>query len=245
LPLLSLLAATLLGGCHPAVQPKPTKTLGVLTALPLFWGEGNFGAAASGEDQRAPVIQMLSSRYRVSAVDVITPAGLSRLDILMLAQPRRLAPAELVDLETWVQKGGRLIIFADPLLDWPSDLPLGDTRCAPPVTLLDPLFDHWGLELSSPKDGSDIEFSDFEGQRMASVTAGSWTPTKPFCQTSKPGMVAQCQIGRGAVLLVGDADLLDARLWDEAGTDNFPAITALFKRLLDPESHRITLGESQ
>ena len=43
-------------------------------------------------------------------------------------------PAEaLVDLDRWVRDGGRVLLLADPQLEWPSERPLGDKLRPPPA----------------------------------------------------------------------------------------------------------------
>jgi ABC-type uncharacterized transport system involved in gliding motility auxiliary subunit len=228
----------MLVGCEPAAHTSPTQDLAVITALPLFWGEEEFGAAATGADLRAPVIQKLAERYRIQPVDTISASTLAAMELVMVAQPRTLQPPELVALDAWVSAGGKLIIFADPLLDWPSRFPLGDLRRAPMVTLLDPLLDHWGLSLGVPNSGISHEVAviQIEGVPAAFVNAGQWATTSQRCTVGNSGYVADCRIGKGKVILVGDADLLDARVWEENGTDNFKLIIGLFERLEKSES---------
>jgi ABC-type uncharacterized transport system len=205
-----------------------------VTALPLFWGEEDFGAAAKGADLRAPIIQKLAQRYRVHPVDAISAATLKNMDVAVLAQPRTLQPSELVALDAWVIAGGRLLVFADPMLDWPTRFPLGDPRRAPVVTLLDPLLDHWGLILGVPRSGTarDVITVEIAGNSAVLVNAGQWTPKSDRCRVGSSGYTAQCTIGKGTVILVGDADMLDARVWEESGVNNFEAIEALVETLV-------------
>jgi hypothetical protein len=118
--------------------------------------------------------------------------------------------------DKWVRGGGRAMIFADPELVWPSRYPPGDNRRAPPVELLDPLFTHWGIALGdSDRQEREISVNNVAVRLMA---AGVWTGPKT-CTAVVPE-VLDCPIGKGRVLLVGDADLLDARLWAGREADN-------------------------
>jgi ABC-type uncharacterized transport system len=229
---LSLLAA----GCEPAAQPIVQRDIAIVSALPLFWAEGQFGAAVKGIDPRAPIIQKLSEQSAVRPLDTISAKTVEDVTLLILAQPRSLAPSELIDLDDWVRRGGKLLIFADPMLDWPSLYPMGDPRRPPLVTLLDPLLDHWGLDLSAPEIEQGREVIEVDGKRLAMVGAGHWVVTKErnagvSCKTSVRDFLASCTIGQGRVLLLGDADALDARVWNEASVDNVSAIVALLDRL--------------
>lgn len=100
---------------------------------------------------RSPLISHLGARP-LDRIDITSLRGISAL---VIAQPRLLQPAELVALDDWLRRGGRAVIFADPLLLWPSALPLGDPRRPPLTSLLDPLMAHWGLRLEPVLPGAD------------------------------------------------------------------------------------------
>jgi len=167
-----------------AVAPPPRVSL--FTALPLMWGEGDPGDVLSGRAKRSAMLDGLSVR----AIDAVSADTLGR-DVLVVAQPRAMAPDELVALDAWVRGGGRAVIYADPRLDWPSLYPLGDRRRAPPVTLLDPLLSHWGVRLD-----------------LGEGTAGRWQ--RGPC-AAIDAVTIDCPIGKGRAVLVADADRLDDR----------------------------------
>lgn len=183
--------------------------IGMMSALPLFWAEG----ATPGEGgARSPLVDLLRAR----PVDHIDAASLRGLDVLILAQPRLLQPAELVAFDDWVRRGGRAVIFADPLLVWPSELPLGDPRRAPLTSLLDPLMAHWGLILApAAQGGGGVDRRMLStGHILMMAGASRFLPAgKTACELEDNGLMALCRIGKGRVRLVADADLLDDRLW--------------------------------
>jgi hypothetical protein len=170
-----------------AAAPLPRATL--FSALPLMWGEGDPADILNGRAKRSTLLDGLDVR----AIDVISAATLGN-DPLIVAQPRAMSPEELVAVDSWVRNGGRALVFADPLLKWPSRYALGDPRRAPPVTLLDPLLTHWGVAVDVKSDGS-----------------GRWEkgPCAPV-----DSITIDCRIGKGRALMVADADLLDARVSD-------------------------------
>lgn len=209
---LVLLAAVLIGQGRsieaPASGAKPP--LAVLSALPLFWDD-----KGSGLREPAPAMIALRRRFAVVPIDAADGGRLSPYGRLLLAQPRLLAPVELVAIDAWVRAGGRAVILADPLLGWPIALPAGDRRRPPITSLLDPLLTHWGLRLE-PVDG------DGAGQSRRFLATGALLPLADASRFSKidgtcglieSGLMALCRIGRGQVRLVADADLLDDRLW--------------------------------
>ena len=68
----------------------------------------------------------------------------------MMAQPRAQTAENLVALDDWVRRGGRLLLFADPMLEWPSDRALGDPTRPPAMFADTGLLAHWGLRLDAP-----------------------------------------------------------------------------------------------
>ncbi len=201
-------AAFILALSVAAAPPLPRITL--FTALPLMWGEGDPADILSGRAKRSAALDGLDVR----AIDTVNASTLDT-GILVVAQPRAMAPAELVALDSWVRGGGRVAVFADPRLDWPSRFALGDPRRAPPVTLLDPLLAHWGVRLDLGADGAGV------WQRGACATVDAIT--------------IDCRIGKGRALLIADADVLDVR--NGGGAALRRVIDALeSNRALDAES---------
>lgn len=199
-----------------------------MTALPLFWNEAGPALALEDDDQRAPVMRLLMEAHDVRPLDVLSRETLANTRILMLAQPRLLAPQELVALDQWVREGGRLLLFADPELRWPSALVPGDPRRPPPVTLLDPLFNHWRVELGPPGDADQAELAD----RAVPVSrAGQWTSRSTDCKVETGRLLVGCTLGKGRALLVADADLLDIPDGADRTDPAFSALLALIDTL--------------
>ena len=202
-----------------AASSRPRVT--VLTALPIMWGEGDPTDIVAGRAQRSPKIAALEARYDVRPIDVVTDVALAD-SILIVAQPRRLAPVELVAIDRFVRDGGRALIFADPDLRWQSAYPPGDPRRAPPITLLDPLLTHWGLSLGD-SDGAARPMR--VGQDMVNtVGAGQWRGAPP-CVVGDPRR-ADCPIGKGRVVAIADADLLNGEGHDALLVDLVESLSA-------------------
>ena len=197
---------------RPAESRPP---LMLMSALPLVWGEtGPFDPAS----RPAAAFSALEREFDIRPVDYFDPISLRRARLMLLAQPRALAPTELVTLDAWVRRGGRLLVLADPELSWPSALPVGDARRPPPASLLLPLLDHWGLRLEPPTRRLALEHLASGGavRLLALETPGRWQPTGPACRLGAREFLADCAIGTGRVLLVADADLLRDELWAAA-----------------------------
>lgn len=224
--------ACVVTSCSPAPVAEDRTPLLVMTGLPLFLGEGGPTAILNERDQRAGIVRALAARRSLMPVDVLDAEALGRGRTLLLIQPPVLSGAELVEVDAWVRAGGRVLIFADPALAWPSDLPVGDPRRAPPVTLLDPLLTHWGLVLTADDaDASVARSLPIGGRRVQVVAAGRWRATSPGCSVADQGLVARCTFGRGRAILVADADMLDDRQWTAFGDETVDAVHHLLEQL--------------
>jgi hypothetical protein len=227
----ALVLAALLTACGQSSAPTSKSAVSIMTALPLFWGEGGTQAVMHGDDQRAGIVQKLESTRSLIPIETLDAATLARAPLLILAQPRLLSGEELVALDDWVRAGGRSLVFADPELVWSSNLPLGDPRRAPPVTLLDPLLTHWGLELDGSATRAEAISSNISGRSVQIAAAGRWRSIGSRCRIEDEGLVAVCRLGKGEAILVADADLLDARIWSPMISGNAAAVEALLMRL--------------
>ncbi len=219
-----LLGSLAVGAWRSSVtQDKPK--LGLMTSLPLRWGEGELGAILDPASKPLPAYQSLESEYRISLIDGVDAKSLKGIDVLMMAQPRALSPAEFTALDGWIRDGGSALILADPALAWESMHPLGDKRRPLFTSLMSPLFSHWGLDLVLPMEGEGEEektvLRQISGQAVQTVTAGAWQPRggakAAQCAISDEAMIAQCLVGKGRAILIADADLLEAEFWQGTG----------------------------
>lgn len=221
----------MLAQCSPASsgnqETSATKQINIklMTSLPIIWGEsGSMRDILSGDTSPAPIFTYWQERFAMTAVDSLEGLQGSGTDIVMLVQPRAMDPADLAELDAWVRDGGSAIIFSDPNLVWPSELPLGDTRRPLSSGLLSPLLKHWGLELVTQDEGGEVVLLEFENFKLATVGLGSFESLAGKsikdvnCELSDVNFLAHCQIGKGRVTLLADADFLHENLWvDDIG----------------------------
>ncbi|SFS11412.1 hypothetical protein [Sphingomonas jatrophae] len=210
-----------------AAADRPAVAL--LTGLPLVWGESGPSETVAGNGNAT--LRALARRLRIVPVPNVESLASSRLALIV--QPRPPGPAGLVALDVWVRRGGRAVLLLDPSLRWSSALPLGDPRRPPLDAGLSPLLAHWGVRLHVGGEG--VEFVRI-GQRRLALPAPGW-----LSGCGGEGIAIACTIGRGRVLIVADADLIDDRAWTGPGTggdsrahrlaDNPAFIAAMLDRL--------------
>lgn len=215
-----LIALPPLADAVPApVAPASRPVVGVFSALPLH-RERPLAVAnlLDGMGRRSPLWRALGTRLDLRPLDHVDLRSLAGLDHLLVAQPRLLAPEELVALDHWVRAGGQAVLLADPLLHWPDRLPLGDPARAPLTSLLDPLLAHWGLRLQPAvyeMTGDPVERRLLaDGALVQLVGASRFSPARgASCALADGGLIARCDIGKGMARLMADADWINDRYW--------------------------------
>jgi hypothetical protein len=203
-----------------ALAERPPLML--LTTLPLVFGE-DFSLKSTG----SPVLAKLQTRYAVIPISVTSGQELSKARILLMAQPQAQTPENLVALDSWVRGGGRVLLFADPLLEWPSKRPLGDMLRPPPVFADTGLLAHWGLRLDPPAQRGPAT-RNLAGFNVLTVSPGK---VSGACAISRDGLVASCRIGAGTAVIVADADLLDTAVLGPTSDHNLDAVLRALARL--------------
>jgi len=201
----------------PAARPPAERpTLLLLTSLPLVFGE-NFSV-----DGGSRVMSALETRYRVVPISVTDDADLAKGRLLLMAHPLAQPAEDLVALDAWVRRGGRVLLLADPALDWPSQRPLGDPLRPPPMFTDTGLLGHWGLRLHLP-DARGPQQRQLGGQRILTVSPGH---LEGKCAISADELVAACRVGQGHVSIIADADFLNVEALDGSAQHNLDALLA-------------------
>lgn len=212
----------------------------LFTTLPILWSESaDVGGIVRGEGARHWARDVLARRGGIVALDSL--AGLDGRAPLLMAQPRPLSPEENIALDRWVRAGGRVLLFADPMLTAHSDYGLGDRRRPQDVVLISPLLRHWGLRLEF-EDGQPFGEREVEAfgvalpvnlpGRLVAVgrDAAGGEGAGGACVFAAEGLAARCRIGRGTALVVADAALLETGESVPAGR-RAEALSALFGEL--------------
>ena len=218
----ALLAAALgLAACAQADTASKSQAsagpIGLFTSLPIFWAEtadlrGLLNSDAPPHWGLAALRRHGELRPVDSLVGHPSGQGMAGIAMLIMAQSRPLAPDENVALDAWVRAGGRLLLFADPMLTEESAYPLGDKRRPQDMAMLSPILSHWKLRLLFDEDQAPGERQvDIGGVAIPVNLPGRFVaaPGSRHCTLMGNGLVAQCRIGNGHVLLIADAALLE------------------------------------
>ena len=203
-----------------AEADKPALML--LTSLPLIFPE-RFGLEGGG----SPALTALQSRYQVRPVGVADAAALKQGRMLLMVHARAQPAEALVDLDAWVRDGGRLLLLADPMLEWESARPLGDPLRPSPMFPDTGLLQHWGLRLDAPDKRGAAE-RKVGGREVIALSPGQLSGR---CAIESERFIARCRIGKGQVTVMADADFLDAARLGEDGPVNLQTMLSELARL--------------
>ncbi len=225
LALCALVAGNLFINWRDDAATKPPLML--FSSLPLLWEEQEDIAATLNSNAPPPWVRsQLEADYALLPINSMMaqaglggakPNPLQQGKLLLIAQPRSLAPAEFAALDEWLRDGGKALFFADPLSTWPSRFMLGDRRRPADTVLLSPLLTRWGLQLTMDEDvdaaeaeitlpgGGVLKLNQFG--RFALLPAGG--QPGDACDLAADGVLARCTIGKGRITLVADVAALE------------------------------------
>ncbi len=210
--------------------PKAPKPIGLFTALPIWLGRTAIDDElqpdarphwAKAELQRYGTVLPLDTLDAVGGSDPLR--GITRL---VIAQPRVLTPAENVALDKWVRGGGHLLLIIDPAYTEESPFPLGDPRRPPTQAMLSPILTRWGLELQfDPAQPLELRLQDVMGAPVPTVLAGTFaTRGQGNCRLWGNGIAVTCAIGKGRILALADAAVVERDDPDGTGARAFSAL---------------------
>jgi hypothetical protein len=184
----------------PARAASERPTLMLVTTLPLVFSD-TFSLAGGG----SKALSALETRYAVVPIGTSDAQALNKARLLLMAHPLAQPAEALVDLDRWVREGGRVLLLADPRLDWPSERAMGDNLRPPPAFADTGLLAHWGLRLDAPDKAGPVE-RELGGRKVLAWSPGTLSGG---CAIGRDGFVARCRIGQGRATILADADFLN------------------------------------
>jgi len=130
---------------HALAFPKKT-VIGLMTTLPL---EGDMMAMMRGRpSQPMAVIEQLQQLDRVKPLASDIDAIPADIDVLMLVHPQNLPEKTLFAIDQFVLKGGKALVFVDPLSELQASHPSQlNPPGSPTSSNLERLFKSWGLQV--------------------------------------------------------------------------------------------------
>jgi ABC-type uncharacterized transport system involved in gliding motility auxiliary subunit len=132
---------------HALAFPKKT-VIGLITALPL---EGDMMAMMRGRpSEPMTVIEQLQQLDQIkplaAGIDAVPPD----IDVLMLVHPQNLPDKTLFAIDQFVLKGGKALVFVDPLSEFQASHPSQlNPPGSPNSSNLERLFKAWGFDIPS------------------------------------------------------------------------------------------------
>jgi ABC-type uncharacterized transport system involved in gliding motility auxiliary subunit len=131
-------------------NPKK-RTIGLMTSLPLDGGKSPM------RDQATPpwlIMSQIREFFDVRTVDQDVKEIPSGLDVLMVAQPTKLTPAAAYAVDQYALKGGKVLIFTDPVSDTAQMQLLKDKGDGEKE--LTKLLAGWGVKYDGSKVAADV-----------------------------------------------------------------------------------------
>ena len=223
--------------------------LALMGTIPIYWGEaGDFSEMLDSASHAHWARAVLERQYRLVPMDWLGAENLAESRFLLMAQPRALSAEENVALDNWVRAGGRLLLFADPMMTGESRFPIGDRRRPHDVVLLSPILSHWGLQLQYDAEQTEgVAIVDIGEAEVPVNLSGALVVLDGHreCVIDGAALVARCAIGAGHVLVLADAAVLDFDGPHAGAVSSLSALTGQLFRPAQPNAGNRTTGSAR
>ncbi len=134
----------------------PKKPLiGIVSSLPLDTGAGGMAAMLQGQAQPFIIYQQLAQNYATKMLDPNFTSIPSSVDVLLIAHPPQLGPEQAYAIDQFVLKGGRALVFVDPLSEI-SQASAGMSGAGTVESSMPSLFQAWGLGFTADRVVADL-----------------------------------------------------------------------------------------
>lgn len=153
---------------HLSSPSKPK--LGIITSLPLDSGAGGVAAMMQGQQQPFVIYQQLHDSFDVQMLDQNIDRVPAEISTLMIVHPKPLGDKTLYAIDQFVLRGGKAIVFVDPLSEIANASSGGQPGMQSNATSdLEPLLKTWGVAYDPGKVVAD-------GGRAQRVRMGDRAP---------------------------------------------------------------------
>ena len=121
--------------------------VGLVSSLPLT---GGFDPMQTRVTEPWIITSQISDLFDLRGLDIIEDEVDEEVDVLMLVHPKGATPRQLYAFEQYLFRGGRALVFIDPLAEADPATPPGGPMAGMPAdrsSNLEFLLGHWGLEM--------------------------------------------------------------------------------------------------
>ena len=121
--------------------------VGLISSLPL---SGGFDPVQTRMTEPWIITSQISDLFDLRNLDALEDEVDEEVDVLMLVHPKAASPRQLYAFEQFLLRGGRGLVFIDPLAEADPATPPGGAMGGMPAdrsSNLEPLLSHWGLEM--------------------------------------------------------------------------------------------------
>ena len=121
--------------------------VGLVSSLPLT---GGFDPMQTSVTEPWIITSQISDLFDLRDLDIIEDKIDGEVDVLLLVHPKGATPRQLYALEQYLFRGGRALVFVDPLAEADPASPPGGAMAGMPAdrsSNLEFLLSHWGLEM--------------------------------------------------------------------------------------------------
>ena len=149
---------------HTLNNPKKP-TVGIITSLPINSAAG----PRLGQRGRWTIVDQINEFFEIMPIPRDSPSIPEGVDILMLVHPKNIKKAMLYDIDQFVLRGGRALVFVDMHAEAASRP--GAANKNDPISDFDSTLESWGVRLVKDKIAGDIvsarRVNVSQGQNMA------------------------------------------------------------------------------
>jgi len=175
--------------------------VGLLSALPM---NGGFDPQTRQPTSAWMVLEEIRQQFQVESLKAGIDLIPEQVSVLMLVHPKGLPDATLYAIDQFVLRGGKLLVFVDPLSEADHSQPIMPGEPALRDSDLEPLFKTWGIRLLPEKVLADASYA-------LSVTAGGQQVRHPGWVSLPPAALAQDDVVSAGleILTLGTAGILE------------------------------------
>ncbi len=148
------------------------KTIGLMSWLPVRGFPGSMMARMSAMGRPWQLVSQLEQLFQVEDVPTDADEIPKKVDILFILHPAELSDKTAYAIDQFMLRGGRAVIFVDPLAEIAQRLPGAGGKFVNTASDLGPIFKAWGVEYDKTKAVGDM----LAAQRVNAGSQGNPMP---------------------------------------------------------------------